>query len=183
MVGTNGVKITDNLAALLKHEGVRGLSLSLDALDEERHDAFRRVTRRLAEHRRGREDPRSRRAAVHRADDGRPRTTSTSSPRSPTSPTHELGATRLEPLLPGADRTRRARLRPRRRSVRPRARRASRPPPPLRRQDARQRQVCSALRPSSCKASEPTRRLLQDLRGRRRRLPRGNALHGHPPER
>jgi AdoMet-dependent heme synthase len=43
VVGTNGVKITDNLAAILKREGVRGLSLSLDALDAGRHDAFRRV--------------------------------------------------------------------------------------------------------------------------------------------
>jgi radical SAM protein with 4Fe4S-binding SPASM domain len=44
VVGTNGVKITANLAEILKREGVRGLSLSLDALDAERHDAFRRVT-------------------------------------------------------------------------------------------------------------------------------------------
>ena len=44
VVGTNGVKITENLAHILKREGVRGLSLSLDALDAERHDAFRRVT-------------------------------------------------------------------------------------------------------------------------------------------
>jgi AdoMet-dependent heme synthase len=44
VVGTNGVKITENLAGILKREGVRGLSLSLDALDETRHDAFRRVT-------------------------------------------------------------------------------------------------------------------------------------------
>jgi radical SAM protein with 4Fe4S-binding SPASM domain len=44
VVGTNGVKITPTLAALLVKEGVRGLSLSLDALDETRHDAFRRVT-------------------------------------------------------------------------------------------------------------------------------------------
>ena len=43
VVGTNGVKITPTLAALLKKEGVRGLSLSLDALDPERHDRFRRV--------------------------------------------------------------------------------------------------------------------------------------------
>jgi radical SAM protein with 4Fe4S-binding SPASM domain len=43
VVGTNGVKITETLAALLKKEGVRGLSLSLDALDAARHDAFRRV--------------------------------------------------------------------------------------------------------------------------------------------
>ena len=43
VVGTNGVKITPTLAVLLKKEGVRGLSLSLDALDPERHDRFRRV--------------------------------------------------------------------------------------------------------------------------------------------
>jgi radical SAM protein with 4Fe4S-binding SPASM domain len=44
VVGTNGIKITENLAAILKREGVRGLSLSLDALDETRHDGFRHVT-------------------------------------------------------------------------------------------------------------------------------------------
>ena len=44
VVGTNGVKITPTLAARLKQEGVRGLSLSLDALDPIRHDRFRRVT-------------------------------------------------------------------------------------------------------------------------------------------
>ena len=44
VVGTNGVKITATLAALLLKEGVRGLSLSLDALDPERHDRFRRVS-------------------------------------------------------------------------------------------------------------------------------------------
>ncbi len=43
VVGTNGVKITENLAEILKAEGVRGLALSLDALDPGRHDAFRRV--------------------------------------------------------------------------------------------------------------------------------------------
>lgn len=43
VVGTNGVKITERLSRLLKEEGVRGLSLSLDALDAGRHDAFRRV--------------------------------------------------------------------------------------------------------------------------------------------
>jgi radical SAM protein with 4Fe4S-binding SPASM domain len=43
VVGTNGVKITANLATILRDEGVRGLALSLDAIDPERHDAFRRV--------------------------------------------------------------------------------------------------------------------------------------------
>ena len=43
VVGTNGVSITENLATRLAEAGVRGLSLSLDALDPERHDRFRNV--------------------------------------------------------------------------------------------------------------------------------------------
>jgi AdoMet-dependent heme synthase len=43
VVGTNGVRITENLARRLAEAGARGLSLSLDALDPERHDRFRRV--------------------------------------------------------------------------------------------------------------------------------------------
>jgi radical SAM protein with 4Fe4S-binding SPASM domain len=43
VVGTNGVSITENLAKILAREGVRGLALSLDSLDADRHDRFRRV--------------------------------------------------------------------------------------------------------------------------------------------
>jgi AdoMet-dependent heme synthase len=43
VVGTNGVLITENLARTLQTAGVRGMSLSLDALDAQRHDDFRRV--------------------------------------------------------------------------------------------------------------------------------------------
>jgi radical SAM protein with 4Fe4S-binding SPASM domain len=43
VVGTNGVKITEKLATILREAGVRGMSLSLDALDPRRHDAFRGV--------------------------------------------------------------------------------------------------------------------------------------------
>jgi AdoMet-dependent heme synthase len=43
VVGTNGVRITENLARRLAAAGARGLSLSLDALDPDRHDRFRRV--------------------------------------------------------------------------------------------------------------------------------------------
>jgi radical SAM protein with 4Fe4S-binding SPASM domain len=43
VVGTNGVRISENVARLLAEAGARGLSLSLDALDPERHDQFRRV--------------------------------------------------------------------------------------------------------------------------------------------
>ncbi len=43
VVGTNGVRITENVAKRLAEAGARGLSLSLDALDPERHDGFRKV--------------------------------------------------------------------------------------------------------------------------------------------
>jgi len=43
VVGTNGVRITENVARRLAGAGARGLSLSLDALDADRHDRFRRV--------------------------------------------------------------------------------------------------------------------------------------------
>ncbi len=43
VVGTNGVLISESLAATLAEAGVRGMALSLDALDAERHDHFRRV--------------------------------------------------------------------------------------------------------------------------------------------
>ena len=43
VVGTNGVSITENLSRRLADAGARGLSLSLDALDADRHDRFRNV--------------------------------------------------------------------------------------------------------------------------------------------
>jgi radical SAM protein with 4Fe4S-binding SPASM domain len=43
VVGTNGVRITENVAKRLADAGARGLSLSLDALDPDRHDHFRKV--------------------------------------------------------------------------------------------------------------------------------------------
>jgi radical SAM protein with 4Fe4S-binding SPASM domain len=43
VVGTNGVSITASLARILLGAGVRGMALSLDALDPEPHDRFRRV--------------------------------------------------------------------------------------------------------------------------------------------
>ena len=43
VVGTNGVRISENVAQRLAEAGARGLSLSLDALDPGRHDHFRKV--------------------------------------------------------------------------------------------------------------------------------------------
>jgi radical SAM protein with 4Fe4S-binding SPASM domain len=43
VVGTNGVRVSENVARRLADAGARGLSLSLDALDPDRHDRFRKV--------------------------------------------------------------------------------------------------------------------------------------------
>src|SRR5215213_4775863 len=43
VVGTNGVRISENVARRLAEAGARGVSLSLDALDPDRHDRFRKV--------------------------------------------------------------------------------------------------------------------------------------------
>lgn len=43
VVGTNGVKISENLVLRLKESGVRGMALSLDSLNPEIHDKFRGV--------------------------------------------------------------------------------------------------------------------------------------------
>lgn len=43
VVGTNGVRITENLVEILLQAGMRGVSLSLDSLDSESHDRFRGV--------------------------------------------------------------------------------------------------------------------------------------------
>jgi radical SAM protein with 4Fe4S-binding SPASM domain len=43
VVGTNGVRVSENVARRLADAGARGLSLSLDALDPARHDHFRKV--------------------------------------------------------------------------------------------------------------------------------------------
>ena len=71
-----------------------------------RHDAFRRVTGAFRQHRRGREDPRPRRAAVHRADDGR-RHNVARARRDRRLRARRARRQGLEPLLPRADRARR----------------------------------------------------------------------------
>ena len=46
VVGTNGVRISENVARRLSEAGARGLSLSLDALDADRHDRFEELLER-----------------------------------------------------------------------------------------------------------------------------------------
>lgn len=41
VVGTNGMALTDRRVAALHHAGVRGVGISVDSLDPDRHDAFR----------------------------------------------------------------------------------------------------------------------------------------------
>jgi len=43
VIGSNGVKISENLVTRLKESGVRGMALSLDSLDAKIHDKFRGV--------------------------------------------------------------------------------------------------------------------------------------------
>jgi radical SAM protein with 4Fe4S-binding SPASM domain len=43
VIGTNGIRVTEPLIERLKQDGVRGMALSLDALDADRHDRFRNV--------------------------------------------------------------------------------------------------------------------------------------------
>ncbi|MBI2850565.1 MAG: radical SAM protein [Chloroflexi bacterium] len=43
VMGTNGTLIDDNAALTLKKAGLQGVGISLDSLDMEKHDAFRRV--------------------------------------------------------------------------------------------------------------------------------------------
>ena len=69
VVGTNGVSITENLARRLAEAGARGLSLSLDALDPDRHDRFRRVRGAWRNTVEGAEILEQDRAPLHRADD------------------------------------------------------------------------------------------------------------------
>ena len=109
VVGTNGVKITENVAKRLAEAGARGLSLSLDALDPDRHDGFRKVRGAWRNTVEGAEYPQQDRAPLHRADDRglaqsrRARSDRRLRARS----TRRQG---LESLLPGADGTRAIRV-------------------------------------------------------------------------
>ena len=181
VVGTNGVKITENLARLLQAEGVRGLALSLDALDAERHDTFRRVRGAWREHGRGGEDPDPRRPAVHRADHGR-RAQPRGARRHRRLRPRRAGRQGLEPLLPRAERTRRPSSATSPPPSTTRCWRSSRNPAPLGLEDAGQRQVRPALRPHAAlrRLAGP---LPEELRRRRRRLPGGHPLHGDPSQR
>ena len=87
VVGTNGVRITENVARRLAEAGARGLSLSLDALDPDRHDRFRKVRGAWQKHGGGSGDPRTGPGSPSSCRRPRARTISASSKRSPTSRT------------------------------------------------------------------------------------------------
>ena len=154
VVGTNGVRITENLARRLAEAGARGLSLSLDALDPDRHDRFRKVRGAWRNTVEGAEILQPDRAPLHRADDRglaqsrrarRDRRLRARSPR-------RQG---LEPLLPGADGARAVRVGHHPRAVRRGARLALPDPAEVRPPDAREREVRAALhqdRSGECRA-------------------------------
>ena len=87
VVGTNGVRITENLARRLAEAGARGLSLSLDALDPDRHDRFRKVRGAWRNTVEGAENPATGPGSPSSCRRPRARTISASSRRSPTSRT------------------------------------------------------------------------------------------------
>ena len=209
VVGTNGVSITENLARRLAEAGARGLSLSLDALDPDRHDRFRMVRGAWRNTVEGAE-------ILNRA--GLPFIVQT------TAGSHNLGeldaiadfaherlaARGLESLLPGADGARAVRLGHHPRPIRRRARLALPDPKEVRAPHARQREVRTALhqdRAGECpstrlgagrgrydfdrcriarrrRSGRARRRPVtdQDLLRRRRRLPGGHTLHGDTAE-
>ena len=186
VVGTNGVRITENLARRLAEAGARGLSLSLDALDPDRHDRFRMVrgawrnTVEGAEILHGTGSPSSCRRP-------RARTISASSTRSPTSRAIAWPP-RSGTSLPGADGARAVRLRHDPRAVRRGARLSLPDPAEVQPPDARQREVRSALhqdRSRECPGQPvsflPIRQSGPTRRGRR--VSGGDALHGDPAER
>ena len=144
VVGTNGVRITENVARRLAEAGARGLSLSLDALDRRSSRPLQESARRLAEHGRRSGDPQPDRAPLHRADDRglaqsrRARGDRRLRARSP----RRQG---LEPLLPGADGARAVRVGHHPGAVRRGARLALPDPEEVRPPDAREREVRAAL--------------------------------------
>ena len=43
VLGTNGIPITDGVAKKIKESGIKGVGVSLDSLNPERHDSFRGI--------------------------------------------------------------------------------------------------------------------------------------------
>ncbi len=177
VVGTNGVRITENVARRLAEAGARGLSLSLDALDPDRHDRFRKV-----------------RGAWRNTVEGAEILNRTGLPFivQTTAGSHNLGELEaiadfalrsprrqsLEPLLPGADRARAVRVGHHPRAVRRGSRLALPDPEEVRPPHAREREVRSALhqdRSGECPSSglRAGHRLTADAKFRRMPSRRG----------
>ena len=204
VVGTNGVRITENVAQ------APGGGRSTGAVPVPRCARCRSSRPlqegawRLAKHGGGSGDPQPDRAPLHRADDrGLAQSRRARSDRR----LRARSARRqgLEPLLPGADRARAVRVGHHPRAVRRGARLALPDPEEVRPPDAREREVRAALHqdrsgerrraarsdPTDAESAEaPSRPGFvarpipdQDLLRRGRRVPGGDALHGDPAER
>ena len=144
VVGTNGVRITENVAQA-PGGGRRAGPVAVPRCARSRSSRpLQEGARRLAEHRRGSGDPQPDRAPLHRADDRRLAQSrrARGDRRLRARPPRRQG---LEPLLPGADRARAVRVGHHPRAVRRGARLALPDPEEVRRPDAREREVRAAL--------------------------------------
>ena len=144
VVGTNGVRITENVAQAPGGGRSAGTVALARCARSRSSRPLQEGARRLAEHGGGSGDPEQDRAPLHRADDRglaqsrRARSDRRLRARSP----RRQG---LEPLLPGADRARAVRVGHHPRAVRRGARLALPDPAEVRPPDAREREVRSAL--------------------------------------
>ena len=209
VVGTNGVRISENVAAASGGGRSTGAVSFARCARSRSSRPLQEGARRLAEHGGRSRDPQPDGSPLHRADDRwlaqsrRARGDRRLRARSPR-------GQGLEPLLPGADRARAVRVGHQPFTVRRGPRLAVPDPEEVRPPDAREREVRSALHqdgsgacagrervgPGGCPPAPGRRRASriggrafvarpsadQDLFRRRRRLPGGDALHGDPAE-
>ena len=157
VVGTNGVRITENVAQAPRGGRSTGTVAFPRCARSRSSRPLQEGAWRLAEHGGGSGDPEQDRAPLHRADDRglaqsrRARSDRRLRARSP----RRQG---LEPLLPGADGARAVRVGHHPRAVRRGSRLALPDPEEVRPPDAREREVRSALhqdRSGECRATDP----------------------------
>ena len=199
VVGINGVRITENLARRLSDAGARGLSLSLDALDPDRHDGFRKFRGAWQQHVGGGNilNPTGLPFIVQTTAGSHTSASSTRSPTSRTTPRARGSGTSTSWSRRAAGSS----FGYHARAVRRGSRLALPHPAEIRPPDAREREVRAALhqdRAGACRRRDDAipadaetlgNRLVdrsvpdQDLLRRGRRVPGGDALHGDPAER
>ena len=178
VVGTNGVRITENVAAA-PGRGRSAGALALSRCARSRSSRpLQEGARRLAEHGGRSGDPEQDRAPLHRADDRR-LAQSRRARRDRRLRPRSAGRQGLEPLLPGADRARAVRVGHHPGAVRRGARLALPDPEEVRPPDAREREVRSALHQDrSGEGRSPTEPVPAPAEPARRRISQHAVLPG-----